>query len=160
MLVIADSSPLIALSIAGSLHLLDHLYDDVRVPRSVFNEVTVKDKPESKALYKIFENRVVDIPPDDIIMIDYTLGTGETEAMYLYKRLKADLLLIDDKRARKIADLNNINTIGTLGVLFEAKMRGIIPSIRPALVRLKNSDIHISADLCNYLLSKSGEESL
>jgi len=160
MLLIADSSALIALASADSLYLLELLYTDVRVPRSVFNEVTIKTKPLAEALHVYLEKKTVDVPMDDIIITDYSIGRGETESMILYKRLNADLLLIDDKRASKIAGLNNINTIGTLGVLFEAKMRGVISSIRPALVKLRNSDIYISADLCNHILKLADEDSI
>ena len=160
MLLIADSSSLIALSAADSLHLLDLLYGDVKVPFSVFKEVTTPDKPESEVLHKYLINRIVNVSPEEIIIADYTLGQGEVEAMVLYKRLKADLLLIDDKRARKIAGLNDINTIGSLGVLLEAKEKKIIHEIRPAIIKIYNSDIYVSSELCNYILIKSGEKLL
>ena len=38
MLVVADSSPLIALAIIDGLPLLDALYRNVRVPKAVFDE--------------------------------------------------------------------------------------------------------------------------
>ena len=160
MLLIADSSSLIALSAADSLHLLDMLYGDVKVPFSVFSEVTTPGKPESVVLHKYLKKRIINVSPEEIIIADYTLGQGEVEAMILYKRLKADLLLIDDKRARKIAGLNDINTIGSLGVLLEAKEKKIIHEIRPAIIKIYNSNIHLSPELCDYILIKSGEKPL
>ncbi len=160
MLLIADSSSLIALSAADSLHLLDLLYGEVKVPFSVFSEVTTPGKPESVVLCKYLEDRIIKVSAEEIIISDYTLGQGEIEAMILYKRLKADLLLIDDKRARKIAGLNDIKTIGSLGVLLEAKEKKIIPELRPAILKIYNSDVYVSSELCNYILIKSGEPPL
>jgi hypothetical protein len=95
---------------------------------------------------------------ENITLTDYSLGAGEIDSMILYKKLNADLLLIDDKRARKIADFNGINTIGSLGVLYEAKLNHHIDEIRPLLLKIYHSQIYISKKLCNLLLSRVGEE--
>ncbi len=158
MLLIADSSSLITLSVAESLHLLELLYGEVKVPLSVYNEVTSENKPESAVLHEYLKDRTIKVSSDEIVIKDFSLGAGEIEAMILYKRLKADLLLIDDKRARKIAGLNDIKTIGSLGVLLEAKERKMIHEIRPALLKIYKSDIYLSAELYNYVLIKSGEK--
>ena len=69
-------------------------------------------------------------------------------------------LYIDDKRARKIAQLNGIKTIGSLGVLLEAKMKRVVPELRPLLQVLYNSDVFITKELCDYVLELVSEESL
>lgn len=157
MILVADSSSLIALSIAESLTLLELLYGEIKIPRAVYIEVTSKNKPHSIVLREYLKNKIVYFGSDDIFINDHSLGAGELEAMMLYKHLKADLFLVDDRRARRIAGLNNINTIGSLGVLFEAKQKNIIENIRPAILKIYNSDIYISPDLCNYVLQKTGE---
>jgi len=106
------------------------------------------------------KDRTIEVSSEEIVITDYSLGTGEVEAMILYKRLKADLLLIDDKRARKIAGLNDIKTIGSLGVLLEAKERKMINEIRPVLLKIYKSEIYISDELYNYVLIKAGEKPL
>lgn len=158
MILIADSSALIALSICDSLDLLDLLYGDVRVPQSVFDEVTAGNKVSFEKLYDYLKDKKIPVSRNDVALTDYSLGTGEIDSMILYKKLNADLLLIDDKRARKIADFNGINTIGSLGVLYEAKISNHIDEIRPALLKIFNSQIYISKSLCNFLLSSAGEE--
>ncbi len=50
MILIADSSALVALSVCDSLDLLDVLFREVKVPQAVFDEVSVNNKPESAAL--------------------------------------------------------------------------------------------------------------
>ena len=49
MLLIADSSALIALAICDSLQLLEALYGEVLVPEAVYNEVALSDKASAEA---------------------------------------------------------------------------------------------------------------
>jgi hypothetical protein len=58
---------------------------------------------------------------------------GELEAMALYQTVAADLLLVDDARAKKIAYLNGLETMGSVGVLLLAKRRGLISQLKPFL---------------------------
>lgn len=44
MLIVADSSALVALATCDALELLAALYDDVKVPQAVFDEVTISGK--------------------------------------------------------------------------------------------------------------------
>lgn len=44
MLIVADSSALVALALCGGLELLDRLFEDVRVPQAVYDEVVVEGK--------------------------------------------------------------------------------------------------------------------
>jgi len=53
--------------------------------------------------------------------------------MALYKQLSADALLIDDHRARVIAEHNHIHCIGALGILLIAKQNGVIEKVAPYL---------------------------
>ncbi len=54
------------------------------------------------------------------------IDRGESEAILLHKELKADYLLIDDKKARQKAESLGINCIGTLGVLYLAHKKNLI----------------------------------
>lgn len=158
MILVADSSALIALAVCDSLNLLDLLFTDVKVPRAVFIEVTRKSKKEADILYKYLENKIVDIKIDqNIIIKDGTLELGELEAMTLYKQLNANWLLIDDRRARKIAEVNQIRVIGSLGVLLLSKEEGHISNIKSKIEILKNSDIFFSEDLLQKFLNLAKE---
>ena len=77
--------------------------------------------------------------------------------MILYKHLAADLLLVDDARAKKVAYLNNLEVMGSLGVLLLAKKQGLIVSIQPLLNRLRYSDIFVSDQLLDQVLVMAGE---
>jgi len=77
--------------------------------------------------------------------------------MALYKHQKAQYLLIDDLLARKTAQHNGINIIGSIGILLLAKENGFIPKIKPYLEMIQQSNIHISQRLINEALKIAGE---
>ncbi len=157
MLVIADSSALIALSICNCLELLDKLFDVVKVPQSVFDEIVRQGKPEAETLRSYLSGKIATLDVTSVVISAGSLGRGELDAMALCKQLGADYLLIDDKRARKIAQLNGIKIMGSLGVLLLAKQQGLLGSIKPAIDKLQNSDIHLSDRLVKKSLLLAGE---
>lgn len=158
MIVIADSSALVALAVCDVLHLLEPLFGNVSVPQAVFDEVSVANKPQAKVLQAFLADKVASVNlPTLRIEKSNGLGKGELEAIALYKQESADLLLIDDARAKKTAYINNVEVMGSLGVLLLAKQRGLIAIIRPLLDKLSDSDIFVSDNLLERILVLAGE---
>lgn len=147
MIIIADTSALVALSTIKALYLLEHLFGEVFVSQSVFDECVVKNKSQANQLYAFLENKIKPIDKNGFLTLPSNLGQGEVSAMLLYKKMNAKFLLIDDNRARKIAKYNDINIIGSLGVLLLAKKKNIISEISPFLDKLKFSDLYIDENL-------------
>lgn len=54
------------------------------------------------------------------------LDSGETAALHVARELKADLLLMDERKGRAVAGRLGIAVTGTLGVLVEASRRGMV----------------------------------
>lgn len=142
MLIIADSSALVALATCSALDILLTLYGTVKVPQAVYDEVAVPDKPQGVALAKFLRSRVVVVDTSQFVLSAGGLGQGEIEAMALYKLLAADYLLIDDRRARIVAEANQIHCIGALGMLLLAKQKGVVSEITPYVNLLRASPIH------------------
>jgi len=157
MILIADSSALIALSICNQLKLLDKLFDRVQVPLSVYNEINIPDKPESEVLVKYLKGKTVNIDLSSYIISTPSLGKGELEAMALYKKLKADFLLTDDKKARRTAEYNGIKIIGSIGILIWAKKQNLIEEVKSSLDEIYNSYIFISEELYQHALKVVNE---
>ncbi|MBT9549137.1 MAG: DUF3368 domain-containing protein [Candidatus Sericytochromatia bacterium] len=157
MILVADSSALIALSLCDSLPLLETLYTSVRVPEAVFNEVIQPNKPQSMQLKFFLHGKVIPVNQSQFILMPYEIDLGEQEAMLLYKQLQAQALLVDDLHARKVAHLNQIKVIGSLGVLLKAKDAGLIPLLFPLISRLANSGIFYSDQLIQTILQAAGE---
>ena len=85
------------------------------------------------------------------------MGKGETEAIFLCLELKADLLILDDKRARNAAESFNIKCIGTLGLLTLAKKRGLIAELRPYFFQLIEQERYFAVELLNDILALNEE---
>jgi uncharacterized protein len=119
VLVVADSSPLIYLSRVGALHVLPALFGDVLVPRVVWEEISEK-RPTARgiALRQAAWLRVVENPS---AQVDLGLDAGETAAILVAESLHADLLLIDERVGRKVAQERGLAVRGTVGMLVQAR---------------------------------------
>lgn len=158
MILVADSSALIALATCDSLGALDFLFKEVKVPEAVYKEVMVKTKKHADTLMQYLKEKVIIVDLENITIIkDGTLELGELEAIALYKKLDADRLLIDDLRGRKIAEINNVKIIGSLGVLLLAKEKMLYKEIRQKVEVLRKSDIYFSDELLNFILKIANE---
>ena len=157
MILVADCSALIALATCHALHLLDGLFGAVIVPEAVYLEAVIGDKPQATQLQEYLQGRVRTIDPSYLILLDGLSDHGETEAMILYRQLEADRLLIDDRRGRRVARINGIEIIGSLGVMLAAKQAGLIDAVKPYVLQLSASELYLSSDLITTVLDIAGE---
>jgi predicted nucleic acid-binding protein len=157
MLIIADSSALIALAVCDGLGLILPVYDDLKIPEAVYTEIVSPEKSHSDALGSFLAERVVKVDVSRWVVTAGGLGRGEIEAMALYKQLSADALLIDDHRARVIAEHNQIECIGALGLLLVAKRRGKISALAPYVQKLRQSSIFYGDALLDKVMKLAGE---
>lgn len=81
---------------------------------------------------------------------------GEAAAIALAAELGWHVVL-DDRKARRIARQMGLKVIGTIGVLVKAKQAGIIPTIMPLLEALGTAGFHLSAPLKSEALRLAGE---
>lgn len=156
-LIIADSGPIFSLAIIDKLDILNELFDDIKIPLAVWKEIT---NNESKSVYQIifnfFKDKIVQII--GINDLSFIMDKGESESIILYKELHADFLLIDDKKARKIAETLNVKCIGILGILATAKDKGIIEELKPIFESFLLNKRYYSINLLNAILLEKGEE--
>lgn len=157
MVVVADSSALIALATCQALELLTKLYDDIKVPQGVYDEVATPDKPQAQDLAVFLAGHIVKVDTSQFVLAAAGLGKGEVEAMALYKAISADILLIDDRRARAIAEANNIQCIGALGILLVARNKNLIARVNPYVQILRESSLHYSEVLLTKVIQLAGE---
>ena len=85
------------------------------------------------------------------------MDSGESESVMLYKEMQADFLLIDDKKARSIAENFSVNCIGVIGLLAVAKDRGLIKELKPIFETFLSNKRFYSPELLNAILAKVGE---
>jgi predicted nucleic acid-binding protein len=109
MLIVSDTSPIIALAVCGKHYLLDKLFDQVCIPQAVFNELAIPDKPKAREIIEWAKSKVIPAKNRTVVSaLSLNLDPGESEALSLYWEINADFLLIDEKRGRIIALRNGI----------------------------------------------------
>ena len=152
MIVVSDTSPINYMCQIGHTEILRLLFERVILPSGVADEL---QRPTAAQLVRQF----ISGPPDWLaIRVPEAigaslaeLGTGEREAISLAQELRADLLLMDDKRARQAAFRRNVRVIGTLGVLKLAADRGLL-DLRTAIHHLEATQSYLSEGVLRELM--------
>ena len=85
------------------------------------------------------------------------LDRGEAEVIALAQELNADLVIIDERLARRHAKRLGLNLTGTLGVLLKAKRQGLLPAIKPLIDQLRHGGIWLSDALVAEALKLAEE---
>lgn len=154
MIVVGDSSVLIALERIAAQELLPRLFGEVHVPDAVWREV-FSGVPTIAPAWLI--RHLPLIRPESLGWTE-RLDDGETEAILLARAMPADLLLIDETAGRKVARRLGLRVTGVIGVLIEAKRRGEVLSVAEHLRRLRGAGFFLSADLEASALRDAGEK--
>lgn len=142
VIVVSDTSPITNLSAIGRLDLLQQLYATIIIPLAVYNEMVVVDKvvpgaAEVQTLAWIQTQTVANTQSVlDVQANQDDIDLGEAEAIILALELKADLILMDERRGRALAINYGLNITGLLGVLLQAKCNDLIPTVKPLLDQL------------------------
>lgn len=160
MIVVSNTSPLSNLGGIGYLHLLPALYGLVQIPEAVRKELEAEG-PDTLAVQALRAGEWLEVKPVTdaplLILLKETLDTGEAEALALSVMQQADLLLVDERAARRLATRLGIARVGVVGVLLEAKRRGLVPAVRPMLGALKAQGFWLGEDVIELALREAGE---
>jgi predicted nucleic acid-binding protein len=158
MKVISDSSPLITFHLIDKIDILEKIVEEIVIPEAVYNEITVISKKGSKIFQKWAIDKVIKINDISFIKIlEMHLGKGEAQVIALANEIEFDLLLIDDLKARKIAQQLDHRCIGSLGILLNAKKQGTIPNIKSIVDLMLEQDIYIDNNLYDHILKLANE---
>ena len=158
-IIIADSSPLIGLARIGQLGLLPQLARRVVVPQAVWAEVTGA-RPDAPGASEVAAQTWIEVQEADrhvVAPLLIMVGQGEAEAIALAQRQTSAVLLLDDLRARKLADRLGLRRMGTVALLGQAKRQGLIPKLKPVLDALVVNGIFIRPELIAAALHEVGE---
>jgi uncharacterized protein len=160
VIVVGDTSPLRALAAVQLLPVLHALYGEVIIPPAVADELSRAAPPVPPVdLAGLSFIRVV-APRDmeKVAVLLQSLGRGEAEAIELASEIHADLVLIDETKARRIAARHGLQLIGVLGILVKAKSSGLVQRISPLLDTLSSTiNFRVSQTLRERALREAGE---
>lgn len=157
--IVADSSPLIGLARIGQIEILRKLASRVLMPPAVRDEVTLHSQ-EAPGAATIRQATWIEVEAPDHLEVEplaILLDRGEAEAIALAQRLPGATLLLDDARARRVAERLGILRIGTVGLLRRAKKAGLILAVKPHLEALMANGIYIHRALYDAVLKDLGE---
>lgn len=162
--VICDSSTLIHLTAIGRLGLLEDFYERVTIPIAVWHEVVDEGKGRSGALEIEQAQRdgwIEVLEPKDKVLLrllKQELHDGEAEVIALALEERAEIILLDESDARKVAELFHLRKTGIIGLLIRAKLKGLVVSLRQELDRLQDEGgFWIDNELYQQALRAAGE---
>ena len=154
MIVVSDTSPINYLVLIGEIELLPQLFGQVIIPQAVLVELQKQGTPKT---VKDWVNNYPDwLKVQKAAKIDQTitLGAGEREAISLAKEINADLVLIDDRKARKAAIERGLNVAGTINILESASKRGLV-DLSKAFQKLQQTNFRVASDLLAEILNRN-----
>lgn len=147
--IISDTSCFIILTNIGELDLLHKVYGQITTTTDIALEYGEKlpDWVEIKEVKDKYRQKLLEMQIDK----------GESSAITLALETPDSTLILDDYKARRIAELLRLSYTGTIGVIIKAKLMGIIPSIKPLLEKIRQSDFRMSADIELQALKEANE---
>src|SRR5574341_64416 len=122
MIIVADSSPLIAFLRIGKINLLEELFGEIIIPDAVHDELT---RGEHKFSHGWIKRKNVN-DKNLVKILSAKLDLGESEAIALAMELNADILIMDEKPGRRIAQHAGLNVTGTVAILVRLARSGKI----------------------------------
>jgi uncharacterized protein len=146
-IIIADSTCLIGLERIGKLEILPQLFDSIFIPPEVAKEFGLN----------LSWLKIRDIADQRLVLaLKMLVDNGEAEAIALASETGIKVIL-DDQQARKVARTMKVTFIGTVGILIQAKQKGIIEQIKPLLDDLENNGFYLSQYLKQEALNIANE---
>ena len=147
--IISDTSCFIILTNIGELELLNKVFGQVITTPEIAEEygeilpewveiIAVTDKYRQK-------------------LLEMQIDKGESSAIALALDISDSTVILNDYKARKIAEQLGITYTGTIGVIIKAKLIGIIPSIKPLLQKIKQTNFRLSAEIELLALKEANE---
>ncbi len=153
MIVIADTSPLVVLVNLELIDILPRLFGKVVIPPAVFAELNSPKRPAVVRTYFATVPPWLVVRPPAMLLDFGGLDIGETQALSLAVELGADLVLIDERLAHRVATNRQIPVIGTIRVLERAAEAGLI-DLKDAFARIRLTDFWISRRLLDERLKR------
>ncbi len=161
MTVVSDASPLISLARIDHFYLLEKIFKTLFISEEVYHEIVFagENKPGSREVKgaRWIDKRSVRNRKDiEDMRIAYNLGSGEASSIILAKELKADLLLVDEKRARIVANSYGISVIGTLGFIEICYEKRLITDLKDIYLKMKEVNVRLDEELIKNSLKRFG----
>lgn len=147
--VISDTSCFIAFDRINQIEILHKIFDSVLTTPTVQQEFGKNLPPWVIITEPTNQNKQIEL--------ENILDKGEASAIALALEIQSALIIIDEKKGRKLAKSLNLEVIGSLKVLLIAKQKGFIVAIHPLIQELENQNFRFSKALVEQALTEANE---
>lgn len=130
MIIVSNSTPLIGLASIGRFELLRQLFGEIQIAQAVYAETVTQGREEGGAKRQVSTatwvktHAIQDRLAVEVLLDE--LDRGEAETIVLAREIKADWVLMDEKKGRRKLSQLGIEKIGTVGILLKAKQTGLL----------------------------------
>ncbi len=159
--LVSNTGPLIALAVIDSLDLLRSIFDTVFVPEEVQQEM-LKGGASGAGLTAYRQASWIHVHPLGSALdplLRSVLDGGEAAVIQSARELGSDYVLIDERKARKVArKIYGMRVIGTARILVESKQRGFVDNVGDALNRMRAAGYWIHDDIVSHALTLANEK--
>jgi len=157
VIVFSNTTPFIALASIHQLDLLPKLFGKIHVAEAVIEECAVGGTIPLPDLHTVeWITPVPDEKETELPML-FDLDKGEKQTILLARKHSADLVLIDERIGRQVAEYVGLTLTGTLGILIKAKCLGYIPSFTHTVQEMQRQGIRYNNNLVEKLAKHIGE---
>jgi predicted nucleic acid-binding protein len=157
VIIFSNTTPFISLASIGQLDLLPHLFSQVYVVPEVIDECLAGGIIAVPDLAGLAWIEVVPSSHDISSLALLELDKGEKYTIDTACKHKADLVIIDEKIGRNVAEYLGLSVIGTLGILLNAKRKGMIASFSDCVEEMQRNGLRYHPRLVERLKGECGE---
>ena len=148
------------LSMIHRIDILRHIFELVAIPEEVHKEILEGGtKNAGLANYrKVKWIKVMTLSKPVDPLLTTSLDAGEAAVVGLARELGVNIVLIDERKARKIArTIYGLQVIGSARVLVEAKRSGLLDNVGAALQAMRDGGYWIGDSIVDAALKQAGE---
>jgi predicted nucleic acid-binding protein len=162
MIVVSNTSPLTNLAAIGRFELLRDLYTEIYIPTGVWAELNAEDQQWPGSLEVERSGWIHRQKPRNEVLVATLLrdlDNGEAETIALALELECERVVIDERDGRRFAQRHGLPVVGTIGLLVDAKNRGLLDKIKSDLDALRQkAGFFISEGLYREVMASVGED--
>jgi predicted nucleic acid-binding protein len=158
--IVCNSGPLIALGLLDRLDLLQALFAEILIPDAVRLELE-QGSASQRGLASFRRARWIRVLPlhgGRDALLESLLDAGEAAVISLAREQGVATVLIDERKARKVArDIHGLQVIGTVRILIEGKRRELLDAVAPCFHRLRQEGYWIHDSIVQAALKETQE---
>jgi len=144
---ISNTSCLIILSNINCLDILQKLYSKIYISSEVAYEFG-EDLPQWIEIIEVKNSNYTKI-------LNQTVDLGEASTIALHLEIDNSVMILDDKKARNLAQRMELKFTGTLGVIIKAYQTGLIDNLEDIIKQFDEKGFRIPPNILVELHIKS-----